>query len=132
MWAKPEYSRQESDLINRTRKGWIGYEDLNRSEGNSQFLANLADISLTTKTWTRNDLPNETEYARIRDNVDTLRRNMQYFATTPKTPPNPLNAYGRWNDLEKILFDLYLKQMQVISSYNYTGEIYAGEGIGVL
>lgn len=109
-------------------KGALNLSDLNRVEGNLSVIAELLSLSITTKTWSIGTIPRESDYQRICDNLQTLR-NAIPEVNTPEVPNPPLNTYQKWNDIERIIFDIYDSLMD----YDYAGsEIYAGEGVGIL
>lgn len=112
-------------------KGTPNASDLNRIEGNIQTLSDMFGISIETKQWGKNDKPRVSDYDRILGNLDAIKNAWQ-VSDSPETPDRPLNTYGKWNDIEKILFDIYYTYMQYIGRFYYCGEIYAGEGIGIL
>lgn len=132
MWVNPVYDRTEFDAINKMPKGYCNAEDLNRIEGNCEHLAGLLGVTIQTKGWTEHDFPTHAELARINSNIATLRQAYYAYPETPPNPSNPLNQWEKWNAAEKILYDLNHRYKQEQDNYTYTGEIYAGEQIGVV
>ena len=109
-------------------KGALNLSDLNRVESNLSVIAGVLDLSITTKTWLIGNIPRESDYQRICDNLQALRNAMP-AVNTPEVPNPPLNTYQKWNDIERIIFNIYDSLMD----YDYAGsEIYAGEGVGTL
>ena len=92
-------------------KGTITHNTLNRIESKQEELKDLlialghSFFSLTTKTWTANDIFNEVDFRRIINNLDKLKEAFTTMITTPKTP-EPNYYFQNINDIEKILFDL--------------------------
>lgn len=109
-------------------KGALNLSDLNRVESNLSVIAGVLDLNIITKIWRIGNIPCESDYQRICDNVQTLRNAMPEVITA-EVPSPPLNTYQKWNDIERIIFDIYDSLMD----YDYAGsEIYAGEGVGIL
>lgn len=114
-------------------KGALNASDLNRIEGNIREIAGILAITVTTKTWGKNQIPRVSDFKRIRDNVQRIRDAWSTLKDTPVTPDTPLVTYQQWNAIERILHDVKYVYDRVMDSYYYCGdEIYAGEGIGIL
>lgn len=114
-------------------KGALNISDINRIEENTALLAAFFAVTVNTKKWTTGDIPRESDYQRIRDNVQAVRRSWNVLGGTPATPTQPLNTYQKWNDIEQILNDLLATYNRTMNAYYYIGdELYAGEGIGIL
>lgn len=70
--------RTEFDVSNKTKKGYVNYDDLNRIEGNCQYLEEQLNlycyyVRIAVKTnWTEQDFPYKAEADRIRYNVNSL------------------------------------------------------------
>lgn len=132
MWTHPVTDRELSDILNRTPKGFCNAFDLNRIEGNCNVLAGWFGVNIIVKSWERTDFPTVSEFARIRDNIEALREAYYAYPATPDTPDNPLNTWQKFNDAERILYDLHDLYVRNLSAFYYAGEIYAGENIGVM
>lgn len=120
-------------------KGTLNCSDLNRIEGNTEFLANLYEITgLTFKTnWQMTDIPEKSDFQRIIDNVNTLRARGKVLDSTPKTPSLPLNVHTKINDIEKILYDLYWVYENESLAFarddeRFKAELYANDDISVV
>lgn len=111
-------------------KGSLNVEDINRIEYNIQLLSDVLELNLTTKQFSITDIPNESDYARIQNNVMAVRQAYVVHADTPNAPQIPLNSYRKINDLEKILLDVY--EILKNNFFHYAGEIYAGDEIGAV
>lgn len=132
MWKAPVYDRTEADVLNRAPKACCNAVDLQRLEDNCAVLAGLLGVSISTRSWAMTDFPTVSELARIRDNIQALRDSYYTLSATPPTPENPLNHWQKWNDAERILLDLYTLYHRSLKAANYTGEVFAGESIGVI
>lgn len=114
-------------------KGALNASDLNRVEWNTAVIGDLMNIGVITKEWICGEILNINDFQRIRDNVQLLRESWFVLTTSPPTPTQPLNTYQKWNDLEKILHDVYYAYGRMMNSYDYCGtEVYAGEGVGII
>ncbi len=127
--------REWSTGINGSRglKGAFNLCDLQRVESNTQVIGGLAAATVSTKDWAYGDIPRISDYARIRENVQKIRDSQMVLSVTPEVPGQPLSTFQKWNDIEKILHDVYYVYTRLQESYYYCGtEMYAGEGIGDL
>lgn len=127
------YDRTQADVDNKTAKGFINAADLNRVESNIKDISDELALPFTKKTWARTGLPRATaDFLRIKNGVAAIRAGYGTYTTTPPTPAQPLNTWEKWNDIEHILHDVHEIYERNTNAYNYCGEIFAGEGIGVL
>lgn len=142
------YDRTELDVLNETSKGFVNYTDFNRIEGDVKELEEimvsfgyLPPSPLVTKIdWKRqgylgstgmDNIPTLAHMRRIIYNINILRQIYYVYPWTPDTPVTLENAtYGTFNDVEKILHDLYLMTEDMrgyfrecntfdVGSYNY-------------
>lgn len=113
-------------------KGAINASDMNRNEENMQTIADMIAVGVLTKSWDYSGLPRVSDYTRLLENLAKIRAGYGIMSDTPPVPAQPLNTYQKWNDIEKILHDVHYVYVHVQEDMNYCGEIYAGEGIGVL
>lgn len=131
-WITPVTDRQQSDIENRTAKGFCNFTDLNRLEGNSRVLADYLGISISTKSsWTREDFPTASEQSRIAGNIAALSAAYP-VSGNPSPPSAPLNTWQKWNAAESILLNIYNRYHQELSAVLRAGEGYSGEQIGVI
>lgn len=113
-------------------RGFIDYTTLNRIENKQAELRELLISSgssffdIKTKTWTADDIFNETEFSRIVGNLDVLKNGINVLPDTPDTP-QPALYFVIINDIEKILFDMDALLQNMISAYCFCGELYCGE-----
>ena len=126
------YDRTSSDVANETNKGFINYTDFNRIEGDIAELETLLDevgyivTTLVNKTdWTAqgalasgtDNIPTLAHMNRILGNIAELLRVYFVYPTTPNLPSTMEYAtYTTFNDIEKILHDMYL-MLEHMKSY---------------
>ena len=126
------YDRSAQDVLQMTKKGVLNADDINRIENNTGDIADKIAVPVTVKSWPVGGLPRVSDYKRIRDNVERIRQGYGIRADTPVTPEQPLNTYQKWNDIERILFDVNDLYDRTENARAYCGEIFAGEGVGIL
>lgn len=128
------YDRTAQDVAERTAKGVLNATDITRVENNAKTVGDKIAIPVVPKAWVDGGIPRATaDYLRIRNSVEAIRNGYGIFPTTPITPIQPLNDYQKWNDIEKILFDVSKLYDETQESYYYAGdEIYAGESVGII
>lgn len=115
------------------QKGALNLSDIKRNENNCKIIGGLVAATVNVKEWEYGDIPRASDYARICSNVQKIRSAFITYSDTPEVPKQPLNTYQKWNDIEKILHDVYYIYLRLKNSYYYCGtEMYAGEGIGDL
>lgn len=150
LWMEPVTDRAQSD-VERIRelleKGWqhfnesekaewyagmkgaLNASDLVRIQNNIQLLSDVLEIGLTVSEVP--ELPTQNFYRQIIRNTESIRNAYCIHKTTPEVPEEPLNTYQKWNDIEKILADVYMILLN--NFYYYCGnEIYSGEDTGLL
>ena len=126
------YDRSAQDVLQMTKKGVLNADDINRIENNTETIADKIAVPVTVKSWPVGGLPRVSDYKRIRDNVERIRQGYGIRSDTPATPEQPLNTYQKWNDIERILFDVNDLYDRTENARAYCGEIFAGEGVGIL
>lgn len=126
------YDRSAEDVLQKTKKGVLNADDLNRIEKNTAVIAGRIAVPVITKTWVIGSLPRVSDYKRIRDNVAGIRAGYGVREDTPETPGQPLNTWQKWNDIEHILHDVNDIYERTEQARPYCGEISAGEEIGVI
>lgn len=112
-------------------KGALNRSDLERIINNIELLNEVLELSLDVPTIPPH-YPADTDfYEDLLDCVATIRASYAIHADTPQTPSQPLNLYTKWNDIEKILFDIYdILNTQFV--YYSIDEIYCGDTFGLL
>lgn len=120
------YDRTANDVKNETDKGFINYTDFNRIESDIAELEEtlneygyLLPETLVIKTdWQEqgylgtsgmDNIPTLAHMNRILYNIRVLRAAYQVYPTTPATPSTmEFATYKTFNNIEKILYDLWL------------------------
>ena len=120
------YDRTEADVRNETDKGFVNYTDFNRIESDIAELEDtlnaygyLLPETLVNKTdWHAQgvlgtsgmeNIPTLAHMNRILHNIGVLRSVYRVYPTTPATPATmEFATYQTFNDIEKILYDLWL------------------------
>ena len=131
-WQHPIYDRTRHDVVQRTKKGVLNAQDMNRIEGNIQELSSMLSLALQTRTWTEKDVPVVSDYERILANTRKIRQAYSVYPTTPRVPSTPLNHFEKFNEVERILYDVYTIFKNNENPTYYCGEFYAGEATGVM
>lgn len=112
-------------------KGALNTSDLERIENNIQLLSDVFELDLPTYVGNIPELPDVSYFANLISNVDAIRATGYILDDTPPTPAQPLNAYSKWNDIEKILLAAYTILTQ--NFYIFTGDgMYSGEGVTIV
>lgn len=128
------YDRTQADIDNRTEKGFINANDLNRIDANTEAVA--GDIAVTVrikKDWAAGGFPRVSDYQRIGENTQKVRDGYAVYSDTPQVPDRPFNTFQKWNDIERILHDVFTLFTKNKESRTYCGEDFScGDGIGVL
>ena len=126
------YDRTEQDLTNNTSKAFIAYTDLNRIEGACAELAEILGVTIQTKTWVMSDWRTESDMARLRSNIQTLK---DAYYTVPGTPTLPATiTYAnitQANNIEKILDDIYQLYLTVEAGKNRLSFTLGRKAIGI-
>lgn len=131
--------RTEADVLLGNAKGRYSAEDLNRVESAVAELCALAvcldvHLDLITKTdwsgpgvFSQNNWPTESQMERYLQNVNTLCDRFSLGAGLPGSMAD-LDHQGA-NAIEQALQQTYKRIDAILSTYRYSGEIYAGEEI---
>lgn len=124
---------EKTEWLSTNFKGALNISDLNRIEQNMIVLSGILGLTITVKTWQETDIPTNTDFTRIRNNLALIREQAEsmglIYDLTPEVPNLPFNHYQKINDIEKIIFDIY---MLYTNKYYYCGqEVYCGETIGL-
>lgn len=110
-------------------KGALNASDLDRVQNNIQLLSEVLEIELNVSDTP--EFPTKAFFDEIITNTEAIRNAYCIHDTTPVTPQEPLNTFQKWNDIEKILTDVY--EILLNNFYYYCGnDIYAGEETGLL
>lgn len=123
------FSDEEKNEWNGGLKGALNTADLERIQNNIQLLSDVLEIGLTVSAVPEHRT--ESFFEEILGNVVAIREAYMTYTTTPETPVHPLNTYSKWNDIEKILTDVYAILLNNFCYY-CGSEIYAGDETGLL
>ena len=133
-WQVPIYDRTEADVKAKAYKCYFSAAMLNRIEGNLAYLADLFGVSIQTKTWVSTDFLTPSQMQRILANLKTVRDAYNTLPGTPEIPAFPATGYADVNAIEQILWSLRetWERNDNPARKVYTGELYAGQMIGVI
>lgn len=124
---------EKTEWLNTNFKGALNISDLNRIEQNMNVLSGMLGLTITVKTWQETDIPTNTDFTRIRNNLISIRSQAVLqgliYNSTPEVPNLPFNTYQKINDIEKMIFDIYT--LYTIKYYYCGQELYCGETIGI-
>lgn len=124
MWITPIFDRTQDDIDNKTPKGYLNVNDLNRIESNVQELGNIVGADVSTIVWTHDTLPTRAQFDRILNNL-TLIKQKWIGAITLDVPEQPINIFEKVNSIERILYDVYNHHHSWEDSIPRCGEGYA-------
>ncbi len=124
---------EKNEWLNTNFKGALNISDLNRIEQNMQVISNILGLNVTVKSWQETDIPTNSDFTRIRNNLMSIRNQAKVqsltYDSTPQVPELPFNHYQKINDIERIIYDIY---SLYTAKYYYCGqELYCGETIGI-
>lgn len=127
MWIQPIYDRAQSDVDNKTSKGYLNYTDMNRIEGNIAYIAEIMGVSVETKAWTALTVPSSKDFDRINNNINTLKK-VNDFTSYKDLPGNPINTYDKVNLIESLLYAIEYDYELILGNNIYTGDsCYTGD-----
>ena len=120
-----EIAEYQKDL-----KGARNKSDLDRNWTNVRAVADMMELA-GIEVPQQPEFPNNAYFEKLLTAVQALRDNWVVHKSTPLVPVTPLTNYQKWNDIERILFDLY----EILSArvvYNCGSGLYSGGDIGLL
>lgn len=126
-----ELTTEQKEAFQKGLKGCLNRTDLERIENNIQILLDVFEINSSTYVGAVPEFPTTTYFKQMQRNVEAIRTAYFVHDDTPNTPELPFNTWQKFNDIEKILSDVY----EVVSSqlkYYAGSEIYAGDTVGLL
>lgn len=130
-WQEPVYDRTAADVEAGVDKCYVNAALLNRIEGNTACLAELLGVTVTTRHWEATDFLTFAEMERILQNIQTVRDAYHTLPGTPELPAAPTTLYSGINAMEQVQWSMHeLWQRNRVRSY--TGELCAGQSIGVI
>lgn len=112
-------------------KGCINTSDLSRIENNIQILIDVLELDKTSHVGAVPEFPTANYFFDMKLNVAAIRAAYCVHADTPEVPELPYNTWQKYNDIEKILTDVYEVVSAQMNYYAGT-EIYAGDTVGLL
>lgn len=111
-------------------KGCLNVSDINRIEGNIAYLAERLNgygysPDVSTKSWTRSGLPNETDISRILYNIRAIVDNFYQQSKAPAVPYR-LQGYEDVNSAEENL--VLIKELLdcMVASFKKSGTVQSG------
>ena len=123
------FTEEEKETWQSGLKGALNRIDLERIQNNVQLLSDVLELDLVVEEVP--EIPKENFYNIMVTNVEAIRKAYCIHVDTPLTPQTPLNTYQKWNDIEKILLDVY-EILLTNFSYYCGSEIYTGDLFGLL
>ncbi|MBE5867994.1 MAG: hypothetical protein E7293_03425 [Lachnospiraceae bacterium] len=121
---------QQQDY-NRGLKGCINRSDFERIENNIQILLDVLEIPSTSYVDNVPEFVTASYFETMKENIAAIRSGYVVHADTPPVPELPYNTWQKYNDVEKILADVY--EVLCAQFHYYTGnEVYAGDDTGLL
>lgn len=129
--------RTESDVLLGNKKGVYGIEDLNRVESAVRELVSLfssldINLSLDTKTdwalpgdFSISQWPVESQMNRYLENIAAIKNAFSLSVQLPASMNRLTWVYA--NNIEKILQQAFDRSWNIIQSFRYSGEFFAGE-----
>lgn len=116
-------------------RGCYNASDMNRVGEAVQYIADRLIAEgyaprVSPKTdWTMTDLVRQSDWSAYLDDVRELRRKLAMLPTTPEITDAMYGGidHAGANDVERILVDLDFLITNMIQSYVYVGEVFAGE-----
>lgn len=97
---KTEYAKDLKGARNRS--------DLERIIHDMKYICAYYSLEWSDAYYELPELPTETFIQKILTKVESIRTNCPIHSTTPLTPALPLNTYRKMNDVEKILYDVWV------------------------
>lgn len=131
MWVEPIFDRTQSDVDLGRTKGKLGYSDLNRIEGNMEYILDILGMIYVPSDWSHRPIPHTEDFERILDGLQQIKSGMSNLLL-PSIPQHPINHYEKINRIEEIQSIAYKYLFESGSAFIRTGEAYAGETIGVI
>ena len=151
-WIEPIFDRTQEDaqrLVALNVKGWhnmtadektewtgltkgaLNTSDFDRVENDIHFLSDRLSLGLTTY---EGNIPwcKTTAYIdNLKANLTAIRSTPYAKHDTPQVPTEPMSGFN-WNDVERILYDVYDTLFSIAELHMTESEYTMGEAIGLL
>lgn len=148
-WIEPIFDRTESDVefakeqiakwsklslntlqTTRELKGCLNVSDINRIEGDIQYLSDILDEygynpHVPCKVWERSGLPTERDVRRILSNIKLLISSYHQIPDSPGVP-SEMARYTDINAIEENLYNIKLLLDAMVNSFPISGAIKSG------
>ncbi len=134
MWITPIIDRTISDIQNMTQKGHLNAEDLNRIEGNTQYLHEVllgygySQSPITKTNWVMAEFPYIETMERMRKNTKEI---IEGYYDQPTQIPLSIETltWQKLNDIEKALLETKEMISKMEESSRYAGTFYVGQEV---
>jgi hypothetical protein len=110
-----DFTAAEKKEWNDGMKGAINASDIKRIKWNINELAKMLDIEV--QDFDYNTIYLDLPFRILLEDVEQLRQSEHIYSSTPKTPEYPILTYDQWNDVERILHDIYLNLTATYKQY---------------
>ena len=128
-WEEMTVEQKEEYLTGL--KGCLNRPDLERIENNIQILLDVLEIDSASFVEAVPEFPTASYFVQMRKNVAAIREKNLIYTDTPVTPELPYNTWQKFNDIEKILVDVYENINAQIYYYSSDG-LYIGDTTGLI
>lgn len=119
---------EQTEWLNSS-KGSLNTSDLARIKNNMELLIEVLELANTCSDVPT--FPQADYFDEVLVNLKAIRDGGFIYKTTPNIPEAPLNTFSKWNDIEKILTDVY--NLLLNNFHYYAGEnLYAGDTVADL
>jgi len=126
MWIAPKTNWNNEDYCNAA--------DLNRIEGNTEYIADLVDNNMfilvmdTFKTdWDNKDFPYHTELLRLEDNIKAIKDQTYTPTGFINQTVSVFPSFADFNRWESNLLLLYILINNIINYFQFCGTFTCGE-----
>jgi hypothetical protein len=140
-WWQPVFDRTLDDCVYGNPKGSITFQTLNRIEADTEFLIQRfrqcwiwydQNVFVQPAKWLRTLYFRISELNRIKQNIINIRKakvvNIDTPMLTTGSAEDPQH-YTTFNDMERILFDIYDSLQRLIDDWLYCGMFYPGGSV---
>lgn len=129
------FNRTQKDLLLKNDKSFYNATDLNRVESQTHYTETLLQMYsyfhnqlYCKQDWEMSDFPTESEMRRYLNNIKELMDVYYLKTSTPQLPPDMDDlTIEEANAIERILYDMQILIENMVSQFNYSGELFSGE-----